>query len=73
MGVPAKGLSSVYRNHINDVVTFLKKHHGSNYMVWNLSEKKYKTEKFDNQVRSVETLENRIRKSKANAFCWSPE
>lgn len=50
MAMPAEGVASFYRNAIEDVVEFLKKHHGNNYMIWNLSEHEYDVEKFDNQV-----------------------
>jgi hypothetical protein len=51
MAMPAEGVASLYRNAIEDVVLFLKKHHDNNYMIWNLSEHEYDVEKFDNQVR----------------------
>ena len=50
MAYPASGLESVYRNQINKVSTFLKERHRSNYLVFNLSGKKYDNSKFDHKV-----------------------
>lgn len=41
MSFPASGLESCYRNKIGDVAKFLKEHHGTNYRVINLSNRKY--------------------------------
>jgi hypothetical protein len=38
---------------INDVVRMLNEQHGGSFMIWNLSEKAYNYELFDNQVRKV--------------------
>ena len=51
MAVPSSGIDGIYRNHIKDVEDFLKTNHPGKFMVWNLSEKEYNEEKFDNQVR----------------------
>ncbi len=51
MGFPASGLESAWRNHIDDVATFLKHHHEGYFMIWNLSEREYDYSKFDNQLQ----------------------
>eukprot|EP01120_Amphizonella_sp_Union-15-10_P016563 TRINITY_DN87_c0_g1_i1.p1 TRINITY_DN87_c0_g1~~TRINITY_DN87_c0_g1_i1.p1 ORF type:complete len:584 (+),score=118.34 TRINITY_DN87_c0_g1_i1:41-1792(+) len=51
MSFPASGVEAVWRNRIDDVVDMLNKNHGQrNFMIWNLSERSYKYEKFDNQI-----------------------
>jgi phosphatidylinositol-3,4,5-trisphosphate 3-phosphatase/dual-specificity protein phosphatase PTEN len=50
MAYPASGLQVVFRNSIEQVSKFLKERHKSNYMVINLSGKKYDNNKFDNRV-----------------------
>jgi phosphatidylinositol-3,4,5-trisphosphate 3-phosphatase/dual-specificity protein phosphatase PTEN len=47
MAYPASGIESVYRNQINKVSKFLKERHKSDYMVFNLSGRKYDNGKFD--------------------------
>jgi len=56
MGIPASGLDGIYRNHIKDVENFLKTKHPNNFMIWNLSEKEYNEEKFDNQVCTISSI-----------------
>ena len=51
MAYPATGLESVFMNQINKVSSFLKERHKKNYLVFNLSGKKYDNNKFDNKVR----------------------
>lgn len=43
----------VNENHINRVSQFFEKYHQDQYMIWNISEKKYDYEKFNNQVIEV--------------------
>ena len=50
MAFPASGFESVYRNKIEDVSKFIKEKHGSNFLIINLSDRKYDYTKFDNQV-----------------------
>eukprot|EP00002_Diphylleia_rotans_P017700 TRINITY_DN3434_c0_g1_i3.p1 TRINITY_DN3434_c0_g1~~TRINITY_DN3434_c0_g1_i3.p1 ORF type:complete len:384 (+),score=48.18 TRINITY_DN3434_c0_g1_i3:55-1206(+) len=50
MSFPAEGVEKMYRNDIDDVSTFLHKIHGKNFMVFNLSERKYDYSKFSNLV-----------------------
>ena len=53
MAYPGSGLETVYRNNIEQVSKFLKDRHPGNYMVINLSGKKYDNAKFDNKVRFI--------------------
>jgi phosphatidylinositol-3,4,5-trisphosphate 3-phosphatase and dual-specificity protein phosphatase PTEN len=51
MSLPADGIiSSAYRNELSEVAQFLHEHHGSNYLVVNLSMKKYSYEKLKGEV-----------------------
>ncbi|EDQ84558.1 uncharacterized protein MONBRDRAFT_12682 [Monosiga brevicollis MX1] len=50
MSLPATGLQAAYRNNLKDVAAFLNSKHGSNYMIFNVSDKKYDIEEFHNQV-----------------------
>lgn len=50
MAFPATGLSSAWRNHIDDVANMLNKYHKNHYMIWNLSDKQYDYAKFDDMV-----------------------
>jgi len=51
MSFPAEGVvESTYRNRIDDVAQMLQKNHGNNFMIYNLSERKYDISKFENQV-----------------------
>lgn len=50
MGFPAEGLTSYYRNDINEVSSFLEEKHQGTYMLWNLSKFDYDISKFNNQV-----------------------
>jgi phosphatidylinositol-3,4,5-trisphosphate 3-phosphatase/dual-specificity protein phosphatase PTEN len=52
MGFPGDGIEGVYRNDGQEIARFLKEKHNGHYMIWNLSEKPYGHEKFDNQVRT---------------------
>jgi phosphatidylinositol-3,4,5-trisphosphate 3-phosphatase/dual-specificity protein phosphatase PTEN len=52
MAYPATGIESVYRNQIDKVSTFLKDRHKKNYLVFNLSGKRYDNNKFENRVSS---------------------
>jgi len=50
MAFPAAGLSSAWRNHIDDVANMLNKYHKNHYMIWNLSDKQYDYSKFDDNI-----------------------
>lgn len=51
MAIPSEGIQSAYRNHIDDVDAFLRREHGENFMIWNLSEFSYEA-KFSDKVRT---------------------
>ena len=50
MAFPGSGVETVYRNNIDGVSKFLSERDGSNYLVINLSGKKYDTKKFNEKV-----------------------
>ena len=50
MSFPATGVESVYRNCLRDVAKMLMNKHGENYLVFNLSERRYDISKLNNQV-----------------------
>lgn len=49
MAIPSDGLMAAYRNHMDDVDAFLRREHGENFMIWNLSEFSYDA-KFSDKV-----------------------
>ena len=53
MAFPGAGLEKIIRNSIDDVSLFLNERHGSNYLVINLSGKKYDKSKFQNKVKKI--------------------
>lgn len=57
MSFPAEGLESTYKNHIDDVKTFLETRHGpDHYAVYNLCQRQYKGYKFNNRVKNVSEI-----------------
>lgn len=50
MSFPGSGLEITFRNNIEDVSWFVKERHGQDYMLYNLSGRKYNYAKFDNHV-----------------------
>jgi phosphatidylinositol-3,4,5-trisphosphate 3-phosphatase/dual-specificity protein phosphatase PTEN len=50
MSFPASGFEQVYRNNINDVVSFLEEKHPDAYLIFNLSNRRYDYKKFKGQV-----------------------
>ncbi|KAM8931152.1 auxilin isoform 2-T2 [Pelodytes ibericus] len=50
MSFPAEGVELGFRNHIEDVRSFLDSRHLDHYTVFNLSPKSYRTAKFHNRV-----------------------
>lgn len=50
MGFPASGLEAAYRNQATDVARFLNLHHPKNYMIFNLSERRYDYGLFEGRV-----------------------
>lgn len=53
MSYPASGMEAMYRNNIDDVARFLKKHHGDNYYIINVSSRLYDYSKFGNRVLQI--------------------
>jgi len=51
MAIPSDGIQAAYRNHMDDVDAFLRRDHGENFMIWNLSEFSYDA-KFSDKVCS---------------------
>jgi phosphatidylinositol-3,4,5-trisphosphate 3-phosphatase/dual-specificity protein phosphatase PTEN len=58
MAFPGSGLRTIYRNNISDVSDFLGERHGKNYLVFNLSGKKYDTEKFNHHVLEFDWIDH---------------
>eukprot|EP00949_MAST-11_sp_MAST-11-sp1_P004413 g4413.t1 len=50
MGFPASGTEGLYRNSIRSVASFLATRHGTDYLVFNVSERKYDAAPFANQM-----------------------
>lgn len=51
MSLPADSIiASTYRNELSEVAQFLHEHHGSNYLVVNLSMKSYDSSKLKGKV-----------------------
>ncbi|XP_048352564.1 putative tyrosine-protein phosphatase auxilin isoform X1 [Sphaerodactylus townsendi] len=50
MSFPAEGVELGFRNHIEDVRTFLDSRHPDHYTVFNLSPKSYRSARFHNRV-----------------------
>ena len=53
MSYPAKGVESMYRNNIDDVAKFMKRRHGENYYIINVSSRLYDYSKFGNRVLQI--------------------
>ena len=53
MSYPASGFESFYRNPISQVSKFLNHNHSINYMVFNLSGRKYDYNKFNKMVSII--------------------
>lgn len=58
MAFPGSGISSLYRNNIETVSNFLSARHSTNYIVFNLSGKKYDHSLFNNKVLDYEWLDH---------------
>ena len=50
MGLPASGMESAYRNPSSEVASFLSERHGSQFMIFNLSQRSYDISKFGGRV-----------------------
>ena len=51
MSYPAEGVESAIKNHIDDVRMFLETRHKNCYAVYNLTQRNYRTQKFENRVK----------------------
>jgi phosphatidylinositol-3,4,5-trisphosphate 3-phosphatase/dual-specificity protein phosphatase PTEN len=56
MAYPASGFESLYRNPINEVAQFFQENHDINYLVINLSGRKYDYSKFNKMVNKLKNL-----------------
>ena len=50
MAFPAEGVEATYRNNIDQVAQLLRRKHGQNYILYNLSNRPYDCAKFNGQV-----------------------
>ncbi|KAJ8305794.1 hypothetical protein KUTeg_016339 [Tegillarca granosa] len=50
MSFPAEGVESAFKNHIEDVRNFLESKYRNLYAVYNLSDRTYRTARFENRV-----------------------
>ena len=50
MSFPSEGVESAFKNHIDEVKNYLDYKHKSSYAVYNISQKSYRTIKFENRV-----------------------
>lgn len=51
MSFPAEGVESAFKNHIDEVRSYLESRHKDCYAVYNLSQRSYRATKFENRVR----------------------
>ena len=58
MAYPASGFESLYRNSIDEVRTLIESRHGQNYIIFNLSDRKYDYSKFDHRVLDFKWLDH---------------
>jgi phosphatidylinositol-3,4,5-trisphosphate 3-phosphatase/dual-specificity protein phosphatase PTEN len=54
MSFPASGFESMYRNSIQDVVTYLDGKHEGHYKIYNMSGRNYNQEKFEGRVENYD-------------------
>ncbi|KAL5021014.1 hypothetical protein ScPMuIL_000169 [Solemya velum] len=50
MSFPAEGMESAFKNHIDDVRSYLEARHNNCYAVYNLAQRTYRVAKFENRV-----------------------
>lgn len=53
MSYPAEAVELGYRNHVEDIRSFLDSRHADHYTVFNLSQRNYRGAKFSNRVRRL--------------------
>ena len=58
MAFPASGLESFYRNSIDDVKKLIESRHSFNYLIINLSDRKYDYSKFQHRVLDFKWLDH---------------
>lgn len=51
MSFPAEGVESAFKNHIDEVRSYLESRHKDCYAVYNISQRSYRATKFENRVR----------------------
>lgn len=70
MSFPAEGVELGFRNHIEDVRTFLDSRHPDHYTVFNLSPKYYRSAKFHNRVSA--SPGGKTPQGKGQQLLWDP-
>ena len=50
MSFPADGIEAAYKNNIDDVRNYLDSKHTNNYVVVNVSQRSYRTDKLNDRV-----------------------
>ena len=53
LSFPAEGSDASYKNSVKDVITMLRTKHADNYLVLNLSERRYDMAKLNSQENQV--------------------
>lgn len=74
MSFPAEGVELGFRNHIEDVRTFLDSRHPDHYTVFNLSPKYYRSAKFHNRVsvfQGIKKSGGKLKGGKRSCSCVS--
>lgn len=52
MAYPATGCEQIYRNCLQDVISFLEEYHKGKYYIINVSNRDYDTSPFERRVKS---------------------
>ena len=53
MSYPAEGMESAFKNSIDEVRGYLEAKHRGSYAVYNLSQRSYRVQKFENRVSLI--------------------
>lgn len=53
MSFPADGIEATYKNNIDDVRVYLDTKHPNNYVVINISQRTYRTNRLNDRVRNT--------------------